>query len=388
MGGSVALRLASALALLLLMTPSAAVGVEDTTEAACRLPLDVDVDGGGKSWRLATGVRASLISATHASSGADLSKVPIGIVRIKPGADRLAPLLSPMPRTMSPDRHFTNSRVVALTNADFFASLTPSRAVPAGTVVRSGQVLFWSGTRSPSLAVDESGVPRTVRIDVHARLQSGDDSMAVSSVNDPRTSEHVVSAFTDAWRAAVPLGTRTGVVLRDDRVVRVVTNGKPVKFAKGEAVVLVPKGRETPQVGSPAILSVVPTAKDGKAVVHATGHAGRVMRAGRINAPCSAYELIHRPRTTFAWNDEGVTWIIVAGTDVPDDAAGLRSGGATKWQMADLARRLGATWAVSMDGGGSSSLLIKTPRTLRRLDNSPDAWLRPLPVAWAVLASR
>jgi hypothetical protein len=154
MGSFAAWALGAVLALAALGAPSSALAAEDLTDSACRAPLTADLESAASTWKLAAGVRASVVSATRSGQGGSAA-FPIGIVRLKPGVAQLAPMTSALPRVQAPDRYLRRDRVVAVTNADFFSSITSSRAFPRGTVVRDGEVVYFPGSGAPSLVVDE-----------------------------------------------------------------------------------------------------------------------------------------------------------------------------------------------------------------------------------------
>jgi hypothetical protein len=73
-----------------------------------------------------------------------------------------------------------------------------------------------------------------------------------------------------------------------------------------------------------------------------------------IRADCAARNEIRRPRSAIAWLPNGdVLVVAVAGP------AGTRMGGATVHQFADYLRRLGAVKAINLDGGTSTTLLVR-----------------------------
>jgi hypothetical protein len=60
-----------------------------------------------------------------------------------------------------------------------------------------------------------------------------------------------------------------------------------------------------------------------------------------------------------------------------------RQGGATIHQTAEWLRKLGATSAVTFDGGGSTSQFIYSGGSASRLDLPENEWIRDVPVGVA-----
>jgi exopolysaccharide biosynthesis protein len=61
-------------------------------------------------------------------------------------------------------------------------------------------------------------------------------------------------------------------------------------------------------------------------------------------------------------------------------------GGSTVHQVFDWLKMLGATDAVTMDGGGSTTMYIQNGGALKRQDVPDSAWLRDVVVGMALVA--
>ena len=62
---------------------------------------------------------------------------------------------------------------------------------------------------------------------------------------------------------------------------------------------------------------------------------------------------------------------------------GYRLGGSTIHQMGDWLKQLGATEAVSFDGGGSTAQFIAPGGSVSRIDLPESEWIRNIPVGIA-----
>jgi hypothetical protein len=137
--------------------------------------------------------------------------------------------------------------------------------------------------------------------------------------------------------------------------------------------------------GSRVRISTETRTEDGVPLVEALGSSGPVLQDGAITAPCTGtFGTGARPRSVLAWDDRRArTWLItVNSVDRGESGTGVQ--GLTYGETADLTRRLGATDAVLLDGGHSTSLAVRDGR--RRVDAPASAPERP--VANAVLVVR
>ncbi|MGD9956308.1 MAG: phosphodiester glycosidase family protein [Candidatus Nanopelagicales bacterium] len=107
------------------------------------------------------------------------------------------------------------------------------------------------------------------------------------------------------------------------------------------------------------------------------GRGAVLLRDGRVITDCSGDD---RPRTAIGWDDRGRTWIITAQEgDRIDVIGGARMGGTTNFQMAQWLHQLGATEGVTLDGGGSTDLEVRTSAGLHRADLPDNAFARLVP---------
>jgi exopolysaccharide biosynthesis protein len=120
---------------------------------------------------------------------------------------------------------------------------------------------------------------------------------------------------------------------------------------------------------------------------NAIGHGVLNLTAGVNPAECSAAADAVRPRTALGWNETGQVWLITFSPQIDSEAGrnGYRTGGATVHQIGDWLKQLGATDAVSFDGGGSTVMIRNANGAIKRVDMAdPDVynqpWIRDLPI--------
>jgi hypothetical protein len=65
---------------------------------------------------------------------------------------------------------------------------------------------------------------------------------------------------------------------------------------------------------------------------------------------------------------------------------GYRLGGSTLHQLGDWLRSVGATNAVALDGGGSTTMLAKLSGDYHRVDLPDGVWIRDIPQGVALIA--
>ncbi|MBU6144784.1 MAG: phosphodiester glycosidase family protein [Acidobacteria bacterium] len=119
--------------------------------------------------------------------------------------------------------------------------------------------------------------------------------------------------------------------------------------------------------------------------INAAGRGPRILQNGRYVWSCSTHSNEYRPRSAIGWNQDGQIWLMTSsrGENVNDN--GMRMGGSTTDQMGQWLMQLGATDAVLLDGGGSTTLEMNDPEDgWRRLDLPEGAWYRALANAFAL----
>jgi exopolysaccharide biosynthesis protein len=104
-----------------------------------------------------------------------------------------------------------------------------------------------------------------------------------------------------------------------------------------------------------------------------------VLRAGRVLVGCSGVGALSRPRTLVAWN-AGRTRLWLVTVNGRGSASPVSRYGATYRQVADAVRSLGATDAVMVDGGGSTTMALRGgDGRVRRVDAPAGTPQRPVP---------
>ena len=340
-----------------------------------------------RSWAVASEVRGRIWQWPASSD--QTGRLRIVAVEAHAGAAVIEPHAA-VPTMTDPETLAKDSGAVAVINGDFFETLPRGDALPLGAVVRGGQPVFVPAGWSPVVVWNAKGRLRTTHIALDADVQVDGKSIDVVALNDPTVTGSRIAVMTSAWqRRDIPDGL-AALIVKADRVVGVHRKSRGVRIPRHGFALVAKSPSSLPRVavGAVATMNLAVTSSDKQKIVHAAGHGGVLQKDGIVVTLCSTYERLLRPRSLLAWNSEGKIWFITSSSGVTDTADGMRRGGTTKQELAQVARRLGADTAVALDGGGSTALFAHRDGTVQRLDMAQDAWVRPIPVLWQMVAAR
>ncbi|HEX6989609.1 MAG TPA: S-layer homology domain-containing protein, partial [Bacillota bacterium] len=297
----------------------------------------------------------------------------------------------------------------AAINGDFFYMTPDAPGAPIGILVRNGE-LFSSGTGA-AIGVDGDGRPVTGNPGWSGRVEvlDGDGRVtaerALCGVNKPRAETCLVlytptwgpSTRTNEWGGeaivvpvdgdALPLKPRSAFVAQ----VRVGPDRMPGGNANipGGSVILSGHGtahaflRDHLREGG--MVRVVLDVEDAWAdVVHAIGGDPVLVVDGRRAAlPNTASATRREPRTAVGLDAQGRwLWVVI------DGRRPGWSEGATLLEVADILIEAGARWALNLDGGGSSTMLVRPAGEFQpELVNKPsDGRERAIGPAWVAVS--
>jgi len=122
----------------------------------------------------------------------------------------------------------------------------------------------------------------------------------------------------------------------------------------------------------------------------AFGNRENLMINGVITAHCSPSHEDVRPRNAMGWNENGDVWFATTTMGVRNSADvfnRFRLGGSTVHQLTKWLKEMGATQAIMLDGGGSTTMLVQTPNAdYKRVDLPPSEWTRAVPQGITMVA--
>lgn len=123
----------------------------------------------------------------------------------------------------------------------------------------------------------------------------------------------------------------------------------------------------------------------GKKITSASGRGNKILDLGVNIEVCDDRSEQIRPRTSIAWNNAtGKVWLTTTSSGANLNDWGFRQGGSTIHQLGEVLKSLGATDAVTVDGGGSTTFLAKILGRYKRLDVPDEAWIREIPIGAAL----
>ena len=221
---------------------------------------------------------------------------------------------------------------------------------------------------------------------------SGKTLSNISAVNFYKSPyDSGVVYFNDEYAGTSPAGNATVILNSSSVVTRVSNSGFSSGISAGNQVLQF-YGNSASQVSAfSAGMKVVvkrtftSTSKMPFQTVFGAGHL--IINGGVVTASCLGNSDTIRPRTALAWDNFGNVYLATTtmGRDWADGGAGgYRVGGSTVHQIADWLKTLGATYAVSLDGGGSTTMLAMLSGNYHRVDLPDGVWTRWIPAGLAI----
>ena len=228
----------------------------------------------------------------------------------------------------------------------------------------------------------------------------GQDVIPIGAVNHNRFAKDFASVFDNRWLGQngdkLTIRAPSSVVVRAGLIAEIHPNGSNLYVNATDTVVQFPWMYKTVvakwTVGMPIQIANSFEALNGKSLITTLGRGTPNVTDGIIVAPCGPSTDGIRPRTSIGWDQKGKVWMITAsptGSNLGND--GYRDGGATVHQMSGWLQQLGATDAVSFDGGGSTWMMRKGtdgPHRVDMADPGPNwnPWIRYVPIALGIVA--
>lgn len=249
-------------------------------------------------------------------------------------------------------------------NADFFIFTPPG--VPRGAHVQEGRVITGPGER-PVIAEDSSGALYIGRLGVAGRVVARGDTVPLAAWN--RDDSRGLAYIDRAWGAASDTGTGR---------VEVVVAGNPLRVVKTDtlpASVFIPAdgGMLLARPGSDdaarrALLALKPgdTVDVERAITRphlrtVVGGWPVIVRDSAVTMAADSaganFAPVRHPRTAVGLAHDGRELLLV----VVDGRQKPYSDGMTLRELAELFRSLGASQALNLDGGGSSTFVLADP---------------------------
>ncbi|WP_350279804.1 phosphodiester glycosidase family protein [Kribbella sp. HUAS MG21] len=252
---------------------------------------------------------------------------------------------------------------IAGVNGDFF-DINDTTA-PIGVGVESGKLLNApAGGHNDTAVIGKDGLGRIAQVFLQGTATDDDATeLALTNLNSPAVSSGGIGLYTPEWGDAARTRTVDGlptvreVILRDGVVVSSATTPATTPLAAGEQALI---GREASAAALAAFevgdkVDVAYGLRPDAADV-AAGISGNYQLAKDGQVPASVPDADLAPRTAIGFDADGSRMILLT---VDGRATGSR--GLSLKEMGQLMVSLGADDALNLDGGGSSTMLARTP---------------------------
>jgi hypothetical protein len=271
---------------------------------------------------------------------------------------------------------------LAAINADFFA--LPG-GTPVGAQVTAGEVVIGPGRR-PVIGVTAAGSAWMGVGALAGDVRHRSDVAGIGQVNRPRAGDAghpkttALTLFTHWWgrpvtadSAAISLGVRiiagsaargTGVVMAATRTAGVAIGRDRIAFQGDTASDGAGAWLARRSVGDTIEweLSLVPAGatRGAQSANDAVGGFPLLLRNGAVVTDAGerivdSFGPVRHPRTAVGWTANGarMLWVVVDGRQPP------WSDGMTLAELTTLFQQLGATDAINLDGGGSTTMVVE-----------------------------
>lgn len=231
-------------------------------------------------------------------------------------------------------------------------------------------------------------------LSISGSISSKSNTLTFDAVNFTKLSASGATLFdttfagtTRAGRATLRIATNSSGQLYVKNVYR---SGVALRAESGGFVVQVNGSSAAStalkfKVGDLVTVSRAFQADSRSQFITAAGRGPRMVQGGKLIWICAQHNREHRPRSAIGWNQDGQVWLMTSSRGYDAFDFGYRQGGSTSSQMAQWLMSLGATDAVLLDGGGSTTMQINQPDVgWQRFDLPDNAWWRELANAFSI----
>lgn len=258
---------------------------------------------------------------------------------------------------------------IAAINAGYFRVAGTYRGEPNGTLALNGKVLSESYRQRASLAVSQAGGQMKAafaHLEITAKLLvNGKTSHTVNGINRPREKDELIVFTPEFHRTTLTTPEGVEAVIRHGRVMVVKESGSQlipndgfVVSATGAAARWVkehlPRGAKVtfkPQIRAHPALPFTPDFIIGGGPLLLAQ--GQVQTDTESFNPDSFYNFRH-PRTAFGVRADGTLVLVTVDGRQPKKSVGM-----TIPELIALMQELGCRDAINLDGGGSTTMVIR-----------------------------
>jgi exopolysaccharide biosynthesis protein len=280
---------------------------------------------------------------------------------------------------------------LAAINGGYFRTSGPARGEPIGVLAIDDKVLSEPAKRRAALAVQFDGqqIRTTIsHIGLQATLQVGAAQRPVSGINRPRAGGELIVFTPEFHRSSLTSAEGLEAIVTNNRITEVVDNAGDqiiprnglVISASGRARVWAQRHlRRGATVAFKTQIEARPPLPFKPAYILGGGPQlvgnGKSTTASETAGYATDFYQQRHPRTAIGWRKDGTLILVTVDGRQPQ-----RSVGMTIEELAGLMLELGCVEALNMDGGGSTTMVVKD-----RVVNSPSDLLGERAVSDALL---
>ncbi len=253
--------------------------------------------------------------------------------------------------------------------------------------LQAGELITQPTDNAACFGVTETGEFVSTPVELVASLKIGDETLSIGCVNQRRLDGCQATLYTPRFGESTRTSRRRGTEItlsgfalplslnaeHNYRVESVSQQGNS-PIPRDGAVLWLSSRVKIPAVsqltpGASGTLTLTLTPPAWQNVHHAIGGRIRLLTGGQINETLVAMHraekrhtpgkraavlnLSHEPRTALAYNADTLFFVVADGRQ-PKYSTGL-----TLYELADILRELGATEAINLDGGSSSTFVVE-----------------------------
>ncbi len=281
-------------------------------------------------------------------------------------------------------------RGIAAVNGDFFYGYRIENQtvyLPRNASVTKGKPVRMGTERTRVIGIDKDGNPFNGEVGITGTVAHGQKVFNVDSLNWHVLGDNGVAIYTPAWTDVRDAKRPAGVVewvVKQGKIIAVRTGAKTGKTVQPHTKIVAfgtkfATAAKRAKTRSAAIIAVRQDTTTGVPLKEAIGRGVSLVDAGAVDLPCEGLWYQQRPRTTVGWNANG-DWMTLSLPGSGYDNNGYRIGGLGLAQEANVAVALGFVEADELDGGGSTTAMVRrSDGDWDRVDDPDTLWQRPVP---------
>lgn len=236
---------------------------------------------------------------------------------------------------------------------------------PLGPLVADGQVITSGVENTPAFYLTADGIPHIGPIFLDARAKIGDAVVVLDGINRPRAQDKVILFSRDYGMTTREKAAGISLVVAKGALTDIKRNVGGVEIPADGYVLSVYGPRAAAlenlplRTGDRVDLSVFyKSVETGAPLLFAAAGEPQLLRGGKIDAQAIAQSRIlagRSPRTAIALVPPHLVLLVAVDGRNPTASVGM-----TLTELAEFLRRLGATEAVNLDGGASTTMVLGT----------------------------